>query len=711
MLKYTNFMSSKILYSFGFFILITTIVVSLTTLNYKNGSNRESSLSGVIKSPTPSVSPSPTSSPLPSPTPSPTPSPSPSPSPKITPTPTFSPIPSPKITPTPAFSPIPSPKIRPTPAFSPTPVISVSPSPSPSPTPRPTPSPSPSLSPSPSPTIKPTPSPTPTLAPSPNPGLKAEVTLFIDPDYIKMRETKYLVTPGNDGYISPYDQIDVLLKIPKQEAKKYKKLDVSIVLAPEFDNPKTKEITSIINGDLQTSSYLNMVSNDYDYYFWKSPNWPEKISKSSPPASITRSEYDLKKLLESGKIKAVVFGNMGVEGETGPIIGESQVKSISSCFHLYGVWGEPGSSFMKSKKLEIERQGRQGFSILFARDEAAGADSSNFISANPFADPSNFYSKPDPFATYQDSFSAYVDLNVYKAFPYSQALSLEGGEYEKYINDIHLSSQCSSKGLKSPDLTSMFLGKSGGGFYWRINKVITIGGGIYVFGSNTFWHEVGHYFGLDDEYVYKEEAPKIMGSNCSATSNCNEFITRFGKAENGWDNYNQGCYLGCIDNSHYRSSINSIMNSSMFFNKLSCAVILNKVFPNNRQSDNWNNCNRLNVAEYNHCWYDKDCFLTEDADYSSISACGVCKTEGGVDLSRPYYMIGTNWPTCTINPNRDCMMSATASSKPVFGFCYQNRFGSSFLRCQKISSWICNSLGGCGADEKCDLSTHKCIKI
>lgn len=150
-------------------------------------------------------------------------------------------------------------------------------------------------------------------------------------------------------------------------------------------------------------------------------------------------------------------------------------------------------------------------------------------------------------------------------------------------------------------------------------------------------HETGHYFKLQDEYVYNSYKPaKLMaewiatGTNCDTDDTCMNIKAKAGIF------YSDSCYKGCVSLSGYRTTINSLMNldsPTALFNEVSCAVIVQKIEQMWDRNKAWEKCNQMtNLGKTEQCEYEFQCNTFSsplpvtcigECDFFSMD-CGTC---------------------------------------------------------------------------------------
>jgi hypothetical protein len=216
------------------------------------------------------------------------------------------------------------------------------------------------------------------------------VNVFLDPSYVE--DTKKPISGGGRGItptdITPYDDIIVEVKVKKPCPS-----DPSENPAPErldFSSKIVADSQDIVDGG---SSALAKVSgdsekdetNDYVWYQWKITGWPSGIVGESGMESLVSAIADSKNIV--AKIS---------KGSS-----KESAISFSNCVHTSG----SGSITIASHRMASSTEPQIKTSEVFAKSEAFKINGIEVI---------------NPFKTYSDSFSYYVNLEKVELFDFNR---------------------------------------------------------------------------------------------------------------------------------------------------------------------------------------------------------------------------------------------------------------------------------------------------
>ena len=558
--------------------------------------------------------------------------------------------------------------------------------------------------------------------------------------YLKTREEKTLVVRRFP--LNPFDDIEIDLEVSKRDNP----LDGLKVELVGYDKNGTRNVFNVCEEEVKVSPLLNNIleyrysTGTYDYIKCVIKGWNNDLFPG-----IANSKENLKKLIETGKIKAEVFES----GKTGRI-GESSEYRMDLCVPIWG-------------NIAKRPEKTDGFNINFAFGKSMNLYVTDILQEAKAIREKTFL-KYDPFPKYPENFAYYADVSIFDDLGYKK------GEEWKMAAEVKNDTSCRNSGYNVYSMTSDYsnLGISTSvmginsllGFYMPGLNVISVNGksndsiiqevlqkfkkaignadelvvpshSIY----STYMHEFGHYFGLSDEYQFSNDTittkiGKFFGilssnkPNCSSDSKCSEFTDLF-------KNYSDsgGCWQGCIHADSYRSTKDSMMNFDVIagydkFNNLSCAVILKKIDPSSNNDDNWEKCTKMDVVGGNAC---------------NIAEGGNCEAkfiENGIELKENAIKNSLNnkdvifrqCSTCSIGGNclylgnnADCgykVLPQNEDGKIIgeYGICTASidKSNGKNMRpfdCQLHPEWECNYWGGCSGNEICKVSTHKCIPL
>jgi hypothetical protein len=350
------------------------------------------------------------------------------------------------------------------------------------------------------------------------------VALYLDPEYIEKTVKERLFRPKEP--FTPFDDIIC-------EARVSGNIDVKADLKGELVSPTKK----LISGDLK---YVKTEENGEKVYQWKIQGWPNGWT---PDGEL------MKTIIKEQKVGCKVTVNNKTE--------ESGFSEVGLCVRL---WGKDEASF----------------AFVNTMTESAKKSPQWLVKIGMEVKDSGFH-KIDPFDTYKIKFNHSVDLAEQNDKDWALAKTTNN-----YASEV-----LENLGLK---LAESSYCKQAGLYFIYTDKGVGFDGGYHAPGANTVIikssiqdkhpeladrlpvlvvHETGHYFGLDDEYVYTLIAPKMKRTNCS-TSLPPDFLP-FGRI-----------YFGCSTPTGFgiRSSKNSIMRSTKTenrFNVWSCAYLLEKI--------------------------------------------------------------------------------------------------------------------------------------
>jgi len=501
-----------------------------------------------------------------------------------------------------------------------------------------------------------------------------EVNLYLNPFYITATETNRLFTPVYP--VNPYDGLTLELKIKKAESPQSLGFNGSLILPGS-------SATINLGGFMSWNVVRSKADPNYDYYTWNSPSFPN---------SFASSESALDTLVAVGKVQGLVEDDAG-----GLIFTEtSNVLDVTSCVHM---WGDE----------DLAEAGTKGYSVVVVGGQ-------NVPNGTTFDNAKKTYEQAlwvyDPFKKYPRNFEIYADVKKYNEGEPADNTTTSGA---LMLTNIRKNSKCPGKDVyylytdKFNKFTKIF-----GGVYSPASKSILIPyvslddidsiPYVSIDDTDTIIHELAHYFTVRDEYPFVvSESP-----NCSTTSLLHP-IDGCAKFKSLFTNYSDGCYKQCGSTAKYfRSSIESLMNlpGPHKFNKLTCAVILNEIFPTRIRSENWTRCVQTDMSTQvkDECGinttvgYNTSCSTNSlDLPYNyDVVRCGRCSNGKCVSAS---------------NPNYDCV-ATNKSGQKVFGSCLppesiSNDTGA--FSCNIDILWKCNSQGGCKTTEVCNLTTHQCV--
>jgi hypothetical protein len=268
------------------------------------------------------------------------------------------------------------------------------------------------------------------------------------------------------------------------------------------------------------------------------------------------------------KIKCVVTKKCGPTGEKE----ESPKKHVSLCVHVWGGDAKPdsGPSQRKSGYKVFKFANVGGFGTVDADNVSTMFDSAGLKS---YIENKNI----SPISNNLHQFEFYADLKQINDA--NLVYSRVGNAPAVVYGEINFGAKSECKGMNLYLMETKKFPKDNGMYSDTYSPATYLGFNSF-YKEVSFIHEIGHFFRLEDEYVYDTPAVFLnkanpYESNCDSSQICENFKSKF----NG---YGQGCHAGCTNNNYYRSTDNSVMNVhfiDFYFNKISCAIIARKIIP------------------------------------------------------------------------------------------------------------------------------------
>lgn len=496
-------------------------------------------------------------------------------------------------------------------------------------------------------------------------AIEGPVRLKLNADYIKKTEAERLFRPT-----SPYNLFDYLIC----EATTYHDIvpAETAYLMMEVPGEAAFEITS---GRLEPTKNPTI-------FQWKIPDgsldWPKPWTSDN--SIIERVIEGIKR---NGKIFCKVNYNQ-TELTSYP------EEPVTNCVHLWG-------------NLIKRTSGTNGFKIAFVRGASTSFTAPEIVDRGITVYENGFW-RIDPFQQqiYRKNFEYYADLLKYNDTPDKMSLRerIDGNRvlflpplvYEELKTEENGSS-CYGKDFYylhsdktyDPEARASTRADSGIMIIWGAKPPFD------EYYKKTYIHEFGHnkVCNLNDEYVaFLSRVEK--GTNCTNNPSdpnrpCASFLT-YGD-----------CFPGCSSAGAFRPSATSLMINNakavFKFNVISCGYCLKGLGVSNNMTNNWSKCMGWNTVKPGDikCIDNNDCL----SPYGS-EGCGRCNL-GGIGQCE-FSGVGTDclWRWGGIVSYGYCLRPDTPDGPFVCDLPFP--FG-----------WECNSLGGCKATEKCDLTTHKCV--
>lgn len=394
----------------------------------------------------------------------------------------------------------------------------------------------------------------------PPPKDKLGITdIILQPEYVTETAKKKFFIPKM-GDLNPYDKIDCIYKSGAGD-NIVGDIQADLVVVDGGDK------YNVISGTL---SY----SVDRNIYVWRiSDDWGRKVIDLI-------NNY---RLGENRKLKCVANVNRNGSHQESP----SNPYKVSMCTHVWGGELAPRTADANVYKLVVSGGKDVGEKTYDFADDSLRQNT--MVSA--------------PFTDFKYQFEYYVDIKEIDDSDLKEA-----PEYHDDLLDLRKISECKNivNGSGEKSILDIFLTKKNE-FLFPVFRALYIdefsptiyfGYSTYQMHLNGLTHEIGHYFGLGDEYVVPRlaaiEAKSLPPlppayskfNNCSEVSSCSPFKSKF-------LSYGDGCFKGCGYNSFYRSTGGSIMNNSYengWFNRVSCATILAKMLPFTTESAAYKYC-------------------------------------------------------------------------------------------------------------------------
>lgn len=419
-------------------------------------------------------------------------------------------------------------------------------------------------------------------------------SIVIDPIYVSKTKSERFFVPTIEE-LNPYDDIDcVLTNVPKGEEEFIGEL----YLDPMDGSVSKKLLTS---GTLRYDEEMGV-------YAWKikggQGGWGKELID---PVDI----YMKTKINSTNRdIKCVIRKKCPQEQQKKI---ETRLYHVGLCVHVWGGDKSPTSS-VDGTQGRLTGGGRSIAARVYKFATMKKSDVTAEMNPYDFAEfiRKNALNLFEPFSKYPYQFEYYASLVNKNIATYN--LKLEDTECE----DL--------------DLLYYNTNDRGAAYY---NHIININPASSK-KAETVLHETGHYFKLEDEYVYKNKPADLIarwiasGTNCDPDNTCINIKAKAGIF------YTDSCYKGCIGLSGYRTTINSMMHfegPSVLFNEVSCAVIVQNIEQMYDSSKAWEKCALMNNLEKTEqCAENWQCSIPSsplpvtcqgDCDFVSYG-CGTC---------------------------------------------------------------------------------------
>jgi len=485
---------------------------------------------------------------------------------------------------------------------------------------------------------------------------KPIVSLYLDPDYIIETANGRNFIPQEP--ISPYDDIVCELKMKKSDGAKDKTFEGSLLVSgsssDSSDSDDSNSKPAINSGPL----VYEESDDKYDYYQWRIQGWDDGKMPSIATVAPFGGSGVSPEIYNDPHIQCEVKIDNSNDNNTEV----SPLRPASLCAHIWG-----SSAFKNGENTNF-------FKIAVASEISTDDAAKQALKLK------NTLSGIDPFGTYIDNFGIYADVAKIESDSTSDSVCKSMNVYYLYSSKNRIDGPLGVNYLPSLNGKGLIM------IYPSVAKY-----------PDVLAHELGHSFGLRDEYAFETQG---LASSSSLTSNCaipnasysSVGCVNFLKAING---YSDGCYKSCGPTNYYRSTVDSIMNdmpNSGKFNKVSCAFILNKIESGFTFTQLYDQCRDLKLDQ--GCNKDSDCSLDTSRQEVGCEKCvsNECqKSKLGSDC----------WSKSLSKP----------SARIVAGLC--NSFGGLFtdVYCDIFpnnQALECNSLVPCTSPKTCNLKTYKC---
>ncbi len=423
----------------------------------------------------------------------------------------------------------------------------------------------------------------------------ARIDLYLDPMFVESTKRERFFTPVEP--IDPYNDLVCVLQVPKSVPKK----DITMKLYATTKGSDTPvEINSALSSDILYNSSAG--NGKYQTYTWAVKGW-----NGGTMPSIAGNEEALN-VLKNGAMNIFCRTDLTIDGKS--VVLSSRPKPLTLCVQM---WGGEGLN---------KEEGANSYNISAVAD----------ASVNVLEKIKNVQSAVQdaaPFSGYKYNFGYFADLKPQayttntESFNSNRSVKCKGMDlfYNYQANGDENLVSGGKIGPKTEllPMTSKFVS----GTY----KIAYLGQNPT---DGTLLHNLGHFFGLTDEYDWKN--PGVLsprGPNCAfaqtpggleGIASYSAGITPFTSFEMLYYNYKEyvniykdvnvsgpgpvisstkepkfSAYRGCRGtNDYYRSSKTSAMRSASVkkFNGLSCAVILSEI-EKNLITDNFARCSDM----------------------------------------------------------------------------------------------------------------------
>lgn len=422
------------------------------------------------------------------------------------------------------------------------------------------------------------------------------VWLGVDYSYfIKTRENRHFLI----GQLGLYDNLVCTLKIPHDSAQdpKIKVFEGSLLYQGEDGTYREMNGGTLKYAATQADTIHGGSTGQVDVYEWHINGWDENSGATIEEArlpSIRRDNCGNYPRQDNNiwcSVHVASKFDWGGTSYQGLILG----NTVNLNYNYVQVWGDPLNA----------PTGKNSYCINLKRYSSATEDDfklygSVIKDAKKALD--GIFAR-DPYGKRQDDFSIFVGS------PPSAGFDCSWTTIRAFMNETDYNATPVAEGITCPEGT---LGceypvpalEDGTPAYFNLNMGYTTtedetncSGVCHPSGSkpmadanvfsNAVAHELGHAFGLDDEYLSSKAPRSSPISNCDYSSSCANFKSNYGISS-------IGCLPGCSDSASFRSTDTSLMNitnwSSAFFNRVSCSWIVHVIDAINNDSSAWNLC-------------------------------------------------------------------------------------------------------------------------
>lgn len=388
---------------------------------------------------------------------------------------------------------------------------------------------------------------------------EAQVSILLDPEYILQTQNSRLFVPTMQE-LSPLDDIICRMKIPvsyQNSGQNLNNFEGQLVV----DNGSQGGI--VINKGVL--SHVGASSDGkYNIFDWKIQGWTGSIDSKG----LYRTGGSVSPLISNPNIKCKVQ----LSEQTQKI---SRVYSLTLCAHMWG-------------NLSKKPSDTKGYEII---SSVASGQVASVTPQNGAEQARQAVEKYAPFSENTYNFDYYANLKPISSQNFTSL------SQKKQANFLY-SSSC---GLGNINVVFTPISTGALGHYSdRIVQADASRGKSHI--KETIIHEIGHHFGLDDEYTLPLAGRLVGKFLLDGDTNCDSSAGMFSSSacdrfKKDFMPYTGGCYQGCSMSGWYRSSEKSIMGAHLTkFNQVSCAYIQSKI-NNCSLADGLAGCSAMDVIK------------------------------------------------------------------------------------------------------------------